>query len=131
MDDNPFLASIGARLVRWEDGHSEIECDVRPGLTNRMGAVQGGVIATLIDVACGYSGLYSDDPDEHRNAVTITLHVSYVGGVREGRLRAIGTRTGGGRNIFFSRAEVYDDTGTLLASGQCAHKRMASARKST
>ena len=130
MDDNPFLANLGARLVRWETGRAEIECEARPELSNRMGAVQGGVLATLIDVACGYSGLYSDDPDEQRNAVTISMAVSYVSGVRSGTLRAVGTRTGGGRKIFFSRAEVVNEQGALVASGQCAHKYMASQKKS-
>ena len=128
MNDNPFLALLGVKLVRWEDGRAELECDLRPELLNRSGAVQGGVIATLIDVACGYSGLYSDVPGEEKHAVTITLNVNYASRVDSGVLRAVGTRYGGGRKVYFSRAEILDGDGTLVAAGQCAHKYLPSRR---
>lgn len=128
MQDNPFLASLGARLVVWEENRAEVECELRPDLLNRSGAVQGGVLATLIDVACGYSGLYSADPQEEKHAVTITMSVNYVGRVESGALRAVGTRYGGGRKVFFSRADIYDAKGNLVASGQCAHKYLPSRR---
>lgn len=122
VKDNPFLALLGVRMTRWAEGAVEFECDLKPELLNRSGAVQGGVIATLIDVACGYSGLYSANPDEEKHAVTISLQVNFANRVKSGVLRAAGTRYGGGRSVYFSRAEIFDGDGTLVAAGQCAHK---------
>jgi uncharacterized protein (TIGR00369 family) len=128
LDHNPFLTLLGVKLERWEDGRAEFSCELRPELMNRSGAVQGGVIATLIDVACGYSGLYSEVPGEERHAVTITLTVSFANRADSGMLRAVGTRYGGGRKVYFSRAEIFDGKGTLIAAGQCAHKYLPPRR---
>jgi uncharacterized protein (TIGR00369 family) len=127
MDDNPFLRLLGVELTDWQPDLAELQCELRPELLNRSGALQGGVLATLIDAACGYSGLYGGTPDQPRHAVTITLNVNYVGRVSSGRLRAVGRRYGGGRKVFFARGEVFDARGNLVAAGQTAHKYVQGA----
>jgi uncharacterized protein (TIGR00369 family) len=122
MDNNPFLRLLGVEIVAWQPDAVELRCEPRPELLNRNGALQGGVLATLIDAACGYSGLYCGEADQARHAVTITLAVNYVNKVSSGQLRVLGKRYGGGRNVFFASAEVFDAAGTLVASGQTAHK---------
>ncbi len=106
----------------WQPDLAELQCELRPELLNRSGALQGGVLATLIDAACGYSGLYGGMADRPRHAVMITLAVNYVGKVSSGRLRAVSKRCGGGRKVFFACVEVFDAEGNLVASGQTAHK---------
>lgn len=122
MDNNPFLRLLGVEIVSWQSDAVELCCEIKPELLNRNGALQGGVVATLIDAACGYSGLYCAEADRPRHAVTITLGVSYVNKVSSGRLRVLGKRYGGGRRVFFASAEVFDAGGKLVASGQTAHK---------
>jgi len=122
MDENPFLQSLGVEIVTWRSGYAELSCKLKPEMLNRSGALQGGVVATLIDAACGYSGLYSALDEPKRHGVTISLSVNYMGRLQSGKVRAIGYLKGAGRKVFFAYGEVLDETGKVVASGQTAHK---------
>jgi uncharacterized protein (TIGR00369 family) len=122
MDENPFLQSLGVEIVTWRSGYAELSCELKPEMLNRSGALQGGVVATLIDAACGYSGLYSALDEPKRHGVTISLSVNYMGRLQSGRVRAIGYLKGAGRKVFFAYGEVLDEAGKVVASGQTAHK---------
>lgn len=47
------LHQLGMRDVEETDERMVIEMDNRPELTNIRGALQGGLVATLIDIAAG------------------------------------------------------------------------------
>ena len=57
------------------------------------------------------------------NAVTISLNISYMSKINNGKLRAIGNVTRKGRSIYFSSGELVSDTGDLIATAQGAFKR--------
>ena len=59
MLDNPFLETLGIQRSAWREGFAEFQLRVQPALLNRQQILQGGVIATMLDAACGYAGLYS------------------------------------------------------------------------
>ena len=81
------------------------------------------MLATLIDTACGYSGIYCAEPGRVRRAVTLSLHSQFLGAAELGaRLTATGRRTGGGRRTFFSHTEVHDQEGRLIGLGNCVHQ---------
>ena len=62
------------------------------------------VLATLIDTACGFAGCYCAEPGRVRRAVTLTMSTSFLGQAAAGDiLTAKARRTGGGKNIFFTR----------------------------
>lgn len=103
-----------------------VELALLPGEAhgNRTGIVQGGVIATLMDAACGYSGLYSEPGAEPRHSTTISLMINYVAPARlDVPLRILGRLLGQGRSIYFSSADVHDEGGSLIASAQGSFKR--------
>lgn len=50
-----FMQTIGAVLNRVEAGAVEIAMPYRPELTQQHGFVHAGVVATLLDTACGYA----------------------------------------------------------------------------
>ena len=118
----PHFDHLGIRLTEWEPDRAVFELVVEPRHLNFAGSVHGGVIATLLDVACGYSGLRSI-PDETAGLATVMLTTSYHAGSGLGTLTASGWVTGGGRSIFFASAEVREADGVLVASGQGAFKR--------
>lgn len=122
MNENPFLRSLGVEIVAWRPGYAELSCELKPEMLNRSGALQGGVVATLLDAACGYSGLYSAPDEPMRHGVTISLAVNYVGRLHSGKVRAVGHLKGAGRKVFFAYGEVLDEAGKVVASGQTAHK---------
>lgn len=116
MLDNPFIDLIGARLVEWQPGHCEWALDIAPHHLNTQGSLHGGVIATLLDVACGYSGFCLEANESEARAATISLTVHYLAKAGQGRLIALGRRKGGGRRIFFAEAELICDDGAVIAT---------------
>ena len=122
MDENPFLQYLGVELLAWRPGYAELGCMLRLEMLNRNGALQGGVVATLLDAVCGYSGLFSAAGEPKRHGVTISLTVNYMSRIQRGEVRAIGHLKGGGKRVFFAYGEVVDESGKVVASGQTAHK---------
>ena len=121
--DNPLLEYLGIRLVEVGTGRASFEVDVDNRHLNRQGSLHGGVAATLLDAACGYSGLATGQGDALGNAVTVTLSISYIAKVSSGRLRATGNLTKMGRSIYFSAGELVSESGDLIATAQGAFKR--------
>ncbi len=121
FDDNPFLASLGARLEQWGDDSVTISLAVRPEHLNRQGVIQGGLICSLLDTACGYAGISTTDP-ARAQGVTISLAINFIGSVRGGTVTASGKVTGRGRKIYFSQAEIRAPEGHVIATAQGSFK---------
>lgn len=126
--DNPLLEDLGVELADWREGYCELHLDLAPRHLNRRGRVQGGVLATLLDAACGYAGLIRDGDAPVGEAATITLTVNYLNKLTRGRIKAVGRVTGGGRSIFFSSGELHGEDGTLAATAQASFKRASPER---
>ena len=116
-DIGAFGRSLGFEVPVWEDGYAELVMEVRADHLNRSGVLHGGIVATLIDTACGYAGTWCRRPGHVRWAVTLALTTKYLGQTGMGRVTAVGRRRGGGRQVFFATAEVCDAAGTLIGFG--------------
>jgi len=113
-----FADLVGYRLGQWREDHAEILLEVDSRHLNRSGVLHGGVLTTLIDAACGYAGCYAAEPGVPRRAFTLSLDCHFTAAAAAGdRLSISARRTGGGRQVFFSRAEVHDQNGRLIAQG--------------
>jgi uncharacterized protein (TIGR00369 family) len=112
----PLQEHLGFRLVQWTDGFARVELPLAPHLMNRYGIPHGGVYATLLDTACGYSGSYCDIPGQKRLAMTLSLTVNFLARPEGELLIAEARRTGGGRRTFFAEGRISDETGTLTAT---------------
>lgn len=121
--ENPLLDHLGIRLLELEFGQAVFGMDIGPQHLNRQGSLQGGVIATLLDAACGYAGLPIAGHRELGSAVTLMLSISYHARVKAGRLRCVGTVTKAGRSIYFSRADLLSEKGELVATAQGTFKK--------
>lgn len=118
-----FSQLLDYRLLVWRPDHAEVVLEIAPKHLNRSGVLHGGVVATLIDTACGYAGVHTAEPGRIRRAVTLSMTVSFLGQAPLGAvLTARARRTGGGRNIFFSRCEVADGEGHLIATGEGTYR---------
>jgi uncharacterized protein (TIGR00369 family) len=121
--DNPMLNHLGAKLVSWDVGRCEFELAIGAHHLNRQSSLQGGVVATLLDAACGYAGLMTSPDAEPGNASTIMLTISYLDKIASGRIWAVGRVTRSGRSLYFSAGELLSEDGRSLATAQGAFKR--------
>ncbi len=113
-----FADLVGYRLTAWRDGAAEVGLKVGPRHLNRSGILHGGVLTTMIDAACGYAGCYSEAGAPPRRAFTLSLETHFVAAAEAGcDLTVTARKTGGGRRIFFARAEAHDQDGRLIGQG--------------
>lgn len=114
---------IGYRVAAWRFGHAEIALEVARRHLNRSGIMHGGVLSTLIDTACGYSGCYCEVPGHARRAMTLQLTTQFLSAVRAGStLTAAADVSGGGKSVFFAECRVTDQDGTLIGRGDGVFK---------
>lgn len=116
---------LGATCTEWRDGYARFDAGMRPGLLNRQGVLQGGLIATLLDAACGYAGLYAPDPAQALHGLTLSLTCNYLDRGMGERIAAKGWLERKGGAIYFSRGELWMDDRVLVATAQGVFKYTA------
>jgi acyl-coenzyme A thioesterase 13 len=82
LRSSPFLDSIGPLYSRGSGGEMVIGLRVEKRHTNARGALHGGVVTTLADVALGYALATSTEPPTPM--VTVSLSVDFVGAAQVG-----------------------------------------------
>lgn len=113
-----FQRLLGYRLIEWREGYATVEMTVKSVHLNRSGVLHGGVLATLLDTACGYAGCWCPHPGRRRATLTLSFTTSYTGQISSGVVRAIGQKGPGGTRIYVCTGEVLDDSGRVIATGQ-------------
>ncbi|MBN3782228.1 PaaI family thioesterase [Burkholderia sp. Ac-20345] len=119
--DNPFLEALGATLTEWQDGVAEIAMPISATHLNRQRVLQGGAVATLLDAACGYAGLYSDS-GETVHGFTLSLTINYLDRGIGQQVTAKGMLERKGKSIYFCRGEAWVDGRILIATAQGTFK---------
>jgi len=114
----PFNRHLGVNIAEWKEGYVVLEAEVLPEYCNNSEIAHGGFISSLIDMATGHSGLFCEDPNRVRKALTLSLNLNFIGQASGTKLKVVGEVTGRGRKIYYSKAKVFDETNTLIASGQ-------------
>ncbi|HEY3599153.1 MAG TPA: PaaI family thioesterase [Paraburkholderia sp.] len=118
--DNPFLESLSVTLTEWRDGYAEFAMPIKPATLNRQRILQGGAIATLLDAAAGYAGLYSEGQPVHGFTLSLTVHFLDKGLGQQVVSKGFLERRG--RAVYFARAEAWVDGRVLIASAQGVFK---------
>lgn len=114
----PIFDALAVRLTAWEPGFAEFTLTIEPRHLNFNGRLHGGMVAMLLDVACGYASMASAEGQPAGGVATVSLAVNYLAGAPGGTVRATGRRTGGGRRIAFCSAELVGEDGALVATAQ-------------
>jgi uncharacterized protein (TIGR00369 family) len=109
-----MLDQMGFRDVEVSDDRLIVEVDNRPDLANTRGALQGGLLATLVDIAAGRlaGGLVSADQD----VTTADMTVHFLAPVVDGPARAVATVVRAGRRIIVTSVDVTDAGRDRLAA---------------
>lgn len=113
-----FMHTIGAVLESVESGTVTISCGFEEGLTQQHGLFHGGVVASLVDVACGYAAL-SLMPDD-REVLTVEFKVQFLKPARTDRVIAVGQVVQSGRTLTVCEGSVFDATHTHVLARMTA-----------
>jgi uncharacterized protein (TIGR00369 family) len=114
VTDGHLLDRLGMRDVVENDECMIIEMDNRPDLVNIRGAVQGGLVATLIDVAAGRLAGRHVGPDQ--DVTTADMNVHFLAPVLEGPARAVATIVRAGKRLIVTSVDVSDISRDRLAA---------------
>ena len=118
MSEPGFAEMLGVEVVEWRDNYAEVALDLRRDLRNRSGSAHGGVLVTMLDIACARAGIWFAEGEAPRFASTLSMSVSFMRPGKAGTLRAIGECIAGGRTVFTCLGRVVDEDGKVLALGQ-------------
>jgi uncharacterized protein (TIGR00369 family) len=103
-----LLQQLGTREMASSEGHLVIEMDVRPEFSNVRGALQGGLIAVLIDLCAGRLAYQCCDHENGFSTATSDLNVHFLSPVTVGPARAEARIVRQGRTNFVLQVEVTD-----------------------
>lgn len=109
-----LLGQMGFRDVLENDETLIVEMDNRPDLTNIRGALQGGLVATLIDIAAGR--LAGRQVGEGQDVTTADMNVHYLAPVVAGPARAVATVVRAGKRLVVTAVDVTDVGRNRLAA---------------
>jgi uncharacterized protein (TIGR00369 family) len=109
-----LLKRLGMRDVEETAERLVIEMDNRPDLVNVRGAIQGGLVATLIDIAAGR--LAGEAAGVGHNVTTADMNVHFLSPIIEGPARAEATIVRAGRRLIVTSVDVFDKGRDRLAA---------------
>ncbi|EHI12906.1 phenylacetic acid degradation-like protein [Mycolicibacterium thermoresistibile ATCC 19527] len=101
-----ILNQLGYRDLVEDDERLVMEMDNRPDLTNVRGALQGGLLATLIDIAAGRLAGRHVGPGQDVTTADMTVH--FLAPVVVGPARAEATILRAGRRLIVTSVDVTD-----------------------
>jgi uncharacterized protein (TIGR00369 family) len=108
-----LFAQIGLRPGT-HNGEFAMTMPVSPNVVNTSGALQGGLIATLVDVAGGQFGL--GFLQQGTTMTTADLFVRYLRPIRQGSARAVPRMLRSGRRAMVMQVDIYGDGDELAAT---------------
>ena len=108
-----LLKQLNYRTLEETDERVVMEMDNRPDLVNVRGALQGGLLATLIDIAAGI--LAGRHVGAGQDVTPADLHINYLAPVVEGSARAEATVVRAGKRLIVTAVDVKDVARDRLA----------------
>lgn len=111
----PFMQLLDVKREYSAGGRARLVVEARPELGNVIGAVHGGVVATLVDVAMASAAVSTID--FRQTAVTLNLTTSFLE-PGEGRLVADGEFLHDDGGVAWCRAVVTDARDRVVARAQ-------------
>lgn len=120
--DDPFAtpapaAALLGRTVLSADrerGVVELGFTATKQFRNRMGNVQGGMLAAMLDSTLGCAAVATLAPPA--SVMTLSMAISFLRAAAPGALRGHGRVSRRGRSIIFAEAELRDAAGELVAT---------------
>jgi len=113
FDRQRFMRTLGAVLESVEAGTVTITCGFDERLTQQHGLFHGGVVASFVDVACGYAALTVMPVD--REVLTVEFKVHFLKPAKtDRRVIAVGQVVQAARTLTVCDGSVFDATRTRV-----------------
>jgi uncharacterized protein (TIGR00369 family) len=111
LPDDHFLHVAGFRVVESDDATVDavVEVDVRADLQNGHGALQGGMVASLVDITAGRAVRLRVPPGSSFSTRDLSVH--YLAGVTVGPARAVARIRQASRRTYVVQLDVHDAGG--------------------
>jgi uncharacterized protein (TIGR00369 family) len=109
----PVTRLLGIEPLEIGPGLARLQMDAREEHHNAMGAVHGGILCDLADVAIGVA--LASTLAEEEVFTTVDLHMSYFRAIREARISAVARVVRRGRSTAYVECEIIDGEGKLAA----------------
>jgi uncharacterized protein (TIGR00369 family) len=106
LPDEHFLHRAGFRLVEGGDTATVVELDLRGDNHNGAGSLQGGMLATLVDITAGHAVGRCVDVGSRYGTQDLAVH--YLAAVSDGPVRATATVRRVGRTAIVVQLDVVD-----------------------
>lgn len=105
FDNQPAMATIGARLVRVAPGEVDIELPFRADLTQQNGFIHAGILSAVMDSACGYAAFTLMPADA--GVLSIEFKVNLLAPAQGERMIARGRVVRAGRTITVCQGDAF------------------------
>ena len=99
------MATLGARLVQVEPGRVAIELAWAAGLSQQHGFLHGGIVAAVLDSACGYAG-FTLMP-EGTGVLSIEFKINFLAPAKGQLFRMVGHVIKPGRTVTVTEGRAY------------------------
>jgi uncharacterized protein (TIGR00369 family) len=112
----PAAALLGRTVLAAdrERGIVELGFTATKQFRNRLGNVQGGLLAAMLDSTLGCAAVAMLPPPA--SVVTLSMTVSFLAAAAPGALRGTGRVRRRGRSVIFAEAELRDANGDVVAT---------------
>lgn len=116
---SPFFELLGIKVDYYLYPRVRLSLLWNKSLTNSLGIVHGGVIASLVDAALGY--ILLQNREEIKGIATIEAKVNYLKTITRGTIVAEAEIIHKGSFMAYGQAQIYND-GELAAIGSATYK---------
>jgi uncharacterized protein (TIGR00369 family) len=107
LPDTHFIHRADMRVAAPEDGSdAAVELDVTEDLSNGMGALQGGMVATLVDCVSGLAVRHAVGDGVAYSTQDLAVH--YLAALRTGPARAVARVRHSGKRMIVVQVDVVD-----------------------
>ena len=118
IDELPMASALlGLRVqsIDTDEGSIEVIFETGKHLRNKWGAIQGGMIAAMMDdVTALAAGLQLD---WGQIVPTLEMKVNYIAPCRPGKIRGTASTVRRGKSVIFIEGALYNEDGALAATG--------------
>ena len=104
FDRQAAMRTLGARIVRIAPGAVDIELPWRDDLTQQTGVLHAGIVAAILDSACGYAAMTLMPPDA--DVVSVEFKVNLLAPARGERVVARAKVKKAGRTLTVCDADA-------------------------